>query len=72
MLDRDTAGVIRLVGVAGFAVSVMVLIFAERTRSRTVLASVGKGTALLFAIIYFFGVMLGADSGTSRLVPHFP
>lgn len=72
MIDRNTAAVIRLVGVAGFAASLLLLFFTERVASRRALASLSKAAALVFALVYFFGVMAAADSGASRVLPRFP
>jgi hypothetical protein len=58
--------------VAGFAASVLLLFFTERVASRRALASLGTAAALVFAFIYFFGVMASADSGVRRVLPRFP
>ena len=72
MIERETAGVLRLVGLVGLTISVLVLALVERSASRKILLSVSAGAALLFAAIYFLGVMAVADSGASRILPRFP
>ena len=72
MFDNEIAGTMRLVGLAGLAISVVALAYAERSSSRTTLSSLSKVAALIFVIVYLFGVVTSADSGGRRLLPRFP
>ena len=72
MIGNDAAGIVRLVGLFGLFISLLVWALAERSRRPRVLASLGAGAALLSALIYFLGVMAAADSGAHRFLPRFP
>lgn len=72
MMDNDTAGIMRLVGLLGSVIGLAVWALAERSGRRAVLVSLGAGVALLSALIYFLGVMAAADSGAHRFLPRFP
>ena len=72
MLDRNTAGVLRLIGLVGVGISVWVWALAERSAARKNLLSLSAGTALLSALIYLVAVMAAADSGASRFLSRFP
>ncbi len=68
MMDNDTTGMLRLVGLFGLLISISVWALAERS-GRKMLVSLGAGAALISALIYFLGVMAAADSGVHRFVP---
>lgn len=72
LIQFENTGLLRLVGLVGLTFSVLVLALVERSASREILLSVSAGAALLFAAIYFLGVMVVADSGASRILPRFP
>ncbi len=72
MMDKDTAGIVRLMGLVGLVISISVWALAERSGRRKVLVSLGAGAALIFALIYALGVMAAADSGAHRFLPRFP
>ena len=75
MIDHETAGLVRLVGLLGLGISVCVWALAERSERsgrRKMLVSLSAGAALLSAVIYLLGVMAAGDSGASRLLPRFP
>ena len=72
MMDNDTAGIVRLVGLLGLVISFSVWALAEHSGRGKVLVSFAAGTALLSALIYFLGVMAAADSGAHRFLPRFP
>jgi hypothetical protein len=72
MLDNNTAGMVRLVGLLGLAISISVWAVAERSERRKALVPLGAGAALVSALIYFLGVMAAADSGAHRFLPRFP
>ena len=72
MMDSDTAGMVRLVGLFGLVVSLSVWAIAELSGRRKLRVSLAAGAALLSALIYLFGVMAAADSGAHRLLPRFP
>jgi hypothetical protein len=72
MIDHETAGIVRLVGLLGLSLSVCVWAWAERLGRRKMLISLSAGAALLSALIYFLGVMAAADLGASRFLPRFP
>ncbi len=72
MMDNDTTGVLRLVGLLGLLISFSVWAIAEYSGRRKALVSLGAGAALICALIYFLGVMASADSGAHRFLPRFP
>jgi hypothetical protein len=72
MIDSSTAGVLRVVGLLGLAISLLAWALAERSTSRKALVPLSAGTALLFVLIYLLGVMAVADAGASRFLPRFP
>ncbi len=72
MMDNDTAGIVRLVGLIGLAASILVWALAERSGRRNVFVSLAAGAALLSALMYFLGVMAAADSGAHRFLPRCP
>ena len=72
MIDHQTAGILRLVGLVGLGISFTVWALAERSGRRQMLVSLSAGAALLSGLIYFIGVMASSDSGASRLLPRFP
>ena len=72
MIDRDTASVIRLIGVLGLAACILLMCFTERDDSRRTLRLFGRAAALTFSLVYFIGVFASAESGAKRLIPRFP
>ncbi len=72
MIDHDTTGFVRLVGLFGLVISLSVWALAERSGRRKVFVSFAAGAALISALIYFVGVMAAADSGAHRFLPRFP
>jgi hypothetical protein len=72
MIGDEIAGVLRLVGLFGLAISVSVWALAERSGRRRWLVFLGASAALISAVIYFLGVMAAADSGAHRFLPRFP
>ena len=72
MIDQETAGIVRLMGLFGLAISVSVWALAERSGRWKVLVPLGAGAALISALIYFLGVMAASDSGAQRILPRFP
>lgn len=72
MMDNDTAGIVRLVGLLGVFISCFLWGFAEQVGRRRVLVSVGACAAVLSALIYSVGVMATAESGWQRYLPSFP
>ena len=72
MMDLETAGILRLVGLVALALSIAGWALAERSRRRRMLVSLSAAAALLAALIYFLGVMAASDSGASRFLPRFP
>ena len=72
MIDASTAGVLRLIGLLGLAISVLIWALAERSGSHKRLVACSAGAALLSALAYFLGVMAVGDSGASRFLPRFP
>jgi FtsH-binding integral membrane protein len=72
MLDNEIAATMRVVGLVGLAFSIIALAYAERSPSRANLSSLSKIAALIFVIVYLFGVITSADSGGRRLLPRFP
>ena len=72
MIDHETAGILRLIGLFGLAISVLVWALAERSGHRKTLVSLGTGAALLSALMYLIGVLATADSGAYRFLPRFP
>ncbi len=72
MMDNDTAGMVRLVGLLGLVICISVWALAERLGHRKALVSLGAGGALISALIYVLGVMAVADSGAHRFLPRFP
>ncbi len=72
MIDHETAGLVRLIGLLGLAISVSAWALAERSGRRHVLVSFSAAAALLSALLYFLGVMAAGDSGASRFLPRFP
>jgi hypothetical protein len=72
MMDHETAGIVRLMGLLGLAISFLVWALAERSGRRHMLVSLSAGTALVSAMLYFIGVMAVDDSGASRFLPRFP
>jgi hypothetical protein len=72
MMDNETTGIVRLVGLFGLVISISVWALAERSGRRKALVSLGAGAALISALTYFLGVMAAADSGAHRFVPRFP
>ncbi len=72
MIDSSTAGLLRLIGLVGLSISILVWALAERSTARKVLESVSAGAALLSVLVYLVAVMAAADSGASRFLPRFP
>lgn len=72
MIEHHTAGIVRLIGLLGLAISVSAWAFAERSARRQLLVSLSAGGALISALIYFVGAMAADDSGASRFLPRFP
>jgi hypothetical protein len=72
MLDQQTAGIVKLVGLLGLLISVALWALAERSGRRKPLVSLAAGVALISAVIYLLGVMAASDSGAHRLLPRFP
>lgn len=71
-MDNDTTGIVRLVGLFGLVISLSVWGLAERSERRKVIVSLAAAAALISALVYFLGVMAGADSGAHRFLPRFP
>jgi hypothetical protein len=72
MIDHQTAGIIRLIGLLGLSISVSAWALAERSGRRQILVSLSAGAALVSALLYFVGVIAVDDSGASRFLPRFP
>lgn len=72
MMDYETAGCVRLLGLVGLGFSIGLWAVAERSSSRKMLVSASAGAALLFALVCFVCVMAAGDSGASRFLPRFP
>lgn len=72
MIDHETAGILRLIGLLELASSISAWAVAERSGRRRVPVFLSAGAALLSALLYFVGVMAAADSGASRFLPRFP
>ncbi len=72
MLDHQTAGLVRLIGLLGLGLSLLLWVFAERSGRRQMLVSLSAGAALLSGLVYLVGVMAVDSSGASRLLPRFP
>jgi hypothetical protein len=72
VMDNETAGILRLVGLIGLGGSFAVWALAERSGRRTALVFVVACAALLSGLIYFIAAMAAADSGAHRLLPRFP
>ena len=72
MMEHVTAGLIRLLGLVGLGFSLCLWAVAERSSGRKMLLPVSAGGALLFALVYFIGLMAADDSGVTRLLPRFP
>jgi hypothetical protein len=72
MIDLETAGMLRVVGLVALAISIAVWALAERSRNRRMLISLSAAAALLSALIYLLGVIAASDSGASRFLPRFP
>jgi hypothetical protein len=72
MIDNETAGIVRLMGLFGLMISVSVWALVERSERRKVLVFLGAGATLISALIYFVGVMAASDSGAHRFLPRFP
>jgi len=72
MINPETAGTVRLIGLLGLAISVSVWALAERSGRRHLVVWLSAGVALLSALLYLVGVMAVDDSGASRLLPRFP
>jgi len=72
MIDPETAGFVRLIGLVALAISFAVWAFAERSGRRPLLVFLSAGAGLLAALLYFVGVMAASDSGASRFLPRFP
>lgn len=72
MIDHQTAGIIRLIGLLGLGISVLAWALAERSGRRQIFVSITAGAALVSALIYFIGVIAVDDSGASRFLPRFP
>jgi hypothetical protein len=71
-MDNHASGIVRLVGLFGLVISILVWAFAERSGRRKVFVSLAAGAALVSALIYFLGVMAAADAGAHRFLPRFP
>lgn len=72
MIAPETAGMLRLIGLLGFGISVCLLAFAQRPVLGKMLVFLSACAALLFALLYFRGVMAAADSAACRFLPRFP
>jgi hypothetical protein len=72
MMDNDTAGLVRLVGLLGWVLSLSVWGLAKLSRRRQGLVALGAAAALLVAVIYFLGVLAAAVSGAHPFLPRFP
>jgi len=72
MIDLETAGMLRLLGLVALAISIAVWALAERSGHHRMLISLSAAAALLSALIYLLGVTAASDSGASRFLPHFP
>ncbi len=72
MIDYDTAGTMRLVGLLGLGVSICLWVLAEQRGPRKTMLLLSTGSALFCALIYFLGVMAASDSGITRFLPRFP
>ncbi len=72
MIESETAGMLRLIGLAGFAFSVCLLALVERSSRGKLMVFLGACAGLLFALIYYLGVMAASESGASRFLPRFP
>jgi hypothetical protein len=72
MIEYQTAGAVRLIGLLGLALSVVVWAIAERSGNRKTLLFASSCAAFLSALIYFLGVMADAQPGATCFLPHFP
>jgi len=72
MIDHETVGMVRLIGLLGLGISVSVWALAERSGRGKMLVCLSAGAALLSALLFFVGVMAVSDSGASRFLPRFP
>ncbi len=72
MMDYGTCGLVRLLGLVGLGFSICLWAVAARSSSRKMLVSASAGAALIFALVYFIGVMAAGDSEASRFLPRFP
>ena len=72
MIDHATAATLRLVGLLGLGISLFAWAWAERSDRRKMLVLLSADVALLFAFIYYVGVMAVADTGARRVVPFLP
>jgi Na+/proline symporter len=72
MLEHNTAGLLRLLGLIGLAISITAWALAERSVVRNRLTALSAGAALVSAIVYLIGVLAAANSGAGRFLPHFP
>ena len=72
MIDQETAGIVRLIGLAALGISVAAWALAERSGRRQMLVFWSAVAVLLSALTYFVGVMAASESGASRFLPRFP
>ncbi len=72
MMDSNTAGLLRLIGLVGLSISILVWALAGRSTARKILEFVSAGAALFSVLLYLVAVMAAADSGASRFLPRFP
>jgi len=63
---------LRLVGLLGVALGIVVGALAERLEKRKGFITAGAVLALFSAAIYFLGVFAVAEPGASRFLPRFP
>ncbi len=72
MIEPETAAMLRLIGLLGFAVSVCLLALAERSSRAKLMVFLGACAGLLFALVYYLGVMAASESGAGGFLPRFP
>jgi hypothetical protein len=72
MINSDTAATMRLMGLIGIGLSVVGLVWAGGNAQRGVFCMICKFAAFIFAMIYFFGLMVTAESELPRVIPRFP
>ncbi len=69
MIDKDTAEMLRIIGLAGLAACVVVRAIRSKRYGKPLITWLGITVAAVFLLLYLLGMLVDADPAGRRLLP---